>query len=688
MQTIKREAVPRIPQILYWKWDERIFQPGLLEAKLTDIFARSNFDCLYVSFHWLPRPFQDPELQAVIRRCALWLNARGKHFFLDIDVRNEGATILAEHPSAHGWFLEYREFDLDAEGNGELALSPQTTLRWGKKKTETARSLVAAWSFVARGADAYEPGSARRLFSEARLENPGEANARVVVRWGSELARRRVAVFLGHTHVSPDFFSPVFTQHFERMFELVKDLPLSGVGTDEWGYSLTSRWDQQMLAELVPYSPLMSERYAEYAGNALEDDLLHLFRSPADRPGVRFGAINRWIRVFRNQMAATEGWIYNKAKATFGRDTFIAAHPTWVCARHEMLIETLYNGFAWWQIRRDFGQTDESSIIPVRLALGHRAGGPVWYNMWYSMGPGKNIESFFRETWRNARWGGRTHQLGYECPNEDITEFVDAGKLEQIWAMESRIQRLNTFQKTAPDSRVLILFGMEAVTNWSTSGEPALPVGERHQVMRETFQLAEDIFDAGWLCDVVPTTALSLSEVTFAWPSFASYGSQVYDVVIVVNPEGMESSAMDAMVLLTEENVKTMLVGKGRYDFDGNIATEAHQAFAAAFPVRFERPDLGGITAKLREWRIPGNRYANGCRLQDGSAVFAADGDLPTGNPLTVEAKIGSHQVRFEGEDFLAIELSPEGKVKRCAFGAAKALEVNGKSVPLDSLPT
>ena len=81
----------------------------------------------------------------------------------------------------------------------------------------------------------------------------------------------------------------------------------------------------------------------------------------------------------------------------------------------------------------------------------------------------------------------------------------------------------------------------------------------------------------------------------------------------------------------------------------------------------------------LRKWRIDGNLPPNGCFYQDGSVIFTAPGVMQRGNPLYVDTEIKGHRVCFEGEDFLCLDLSDDGLVKRYAFGKADFLSVTGR---------
>lgn len=96
--------------------------------------------------------------------------------------------------------------------------------------------------------------------------------------------------------------------------------------------------------------------------------------------------------------------------------------------------------------RKDYGFTDEIMQFPVRTALAHKAGAPLFYNMWYSEAT-MELRTFYTEIWRNVRHGGRTISLSYECVHEDgtVQQLCRPGQLEAVSAMEERIRGLDDF---------------------------------------------------------------------------------------------------------------------------------------------------------------------------------------------------------------------------------------------------
>ncbi|MDX2187308.1 MAG: hypothetical protein SFV32_10270 [Opitutaceae bacterium] len=663
------------PQILYWKWVDDIFVGDTVERKVDDLCARSDFDTICVSFHWMKADYFDPRLQDAIKRCVERLKKHGRSLILDIDIRTEGDDYVKEFPGERMGFAGFGTVELDDQGRGSLFVKEETVHRFGRTRAAAPDKLLGAWAFSPAGDYDYVPGSLADILGKCTVEK-AEGGSRLVVDAGPAFAGRRAALFPHFTHVVPDLFSPNLPKFVERMFKAVETLPLRGTAVDEWGISMIFHFDSKGLYfKELAYSPFLDQAYASRYGKPLREDLLLTRVGPeADRIRVA----NQYITTLRAGMAANEKLHYDLSKRFFGADSFVGTHPTWTAEG----LEVQQNGLNWWEVKRDFGQTDEGILIPIRLALGHKAGGAVWYNMYYSMDM-VSLAGFFPETWTNARWGGRTHNLGYDCPNEQVNPFQEPGRLESIWQMESEITKLNHFQKTAPDSRVLILFGMEAATNWQFTPHKGREFRYDHPVYMQILKTAKGVFEAGWLCDLVPTSEVANGSVVWENGKLR-YGSQRYDAVVLLAPDSLPRAVWDQLRNADWSQTPLLVAGQATWFDDGSKVTDEAKALFAKATQHVPHLDAAAdIASFLKEHAIAGNRFTNGCVFQDGSLIFTADAKKPTGNPLTVDVTHLGHRIQFEGHDFLALRLTETGEVTEVIAGANSELKVNGKPVAL-----
>ncbi len=679
--------MPDYPRIIYWKWDEAILEGSHVEEKIDDLLRRSDFDTVYVSFHWISLPFTDPRLIGAIEKCCNRLNARGKRFVLDIDVRNECEAIKKRCPNDLAYVTKMLEVDLDSEGCASLEVAHPTVGRWGIKAVSPPEFLINAWSLMRTDERHFVASSLCNILKNTSIEGIDSVRSRIVIHAGREHANKTAVLCPAFPQVTVDHFSPAIYEHWKVMFDAVRHIPLGGVGIDEFGYEVVVDFDENYfpVSSYLPYSPHMAEAYEKATGRNLAEDILFFWYAPQGDDGKQIGAINRYLDLLRDGISKNEEWLYDTTKAYFGKDAFVAAHPTWQGHyRYDLYLEVLRNGLDWWSVRRDFAQTDENIILPVRMALSRKTGAAVWYNMFYS-GRTKQIDAYFRETWQNARYGGRTHYLGYECPNErNVLAFRPKDLLEQIWEMERVIGELNQFHASQPDARVLVLFGMEAVTNWAISDPGRRVWGNDGRTLHQAMKLANEVFLNGYLCDLVPTSEIVSGHVKIGQNQNLIYGTQEYDAVVLVCPEGMPQRVLHFLREYHAVNPRLIVMGDCHSFSDGRDAGEAFHAFAQGLEFWFPNAiDSDQVTEILGQWKIAGNLYSNGCVFQDGSVIFTSDGDRNAGNPLTVDCMIKGHRVEFRGKDFLAIDLHENGKIQRFASGGTQRFMIDGDEVEI-----
>ncbi|MDE5897644.1 MAG: hypothetical protein K2H43_07505, partial [Clostridia bacterium] len=358
-------------------------------------------------------------------------------------------------------------------------------------------------------------------------------------------------------------------------------------------------------------------------------------------------------------------------KEIMGQDAFWGVHPTWWGSVDSLNFEFFKNGFYWWDAKRDYAQTDEMVLYAIRTALAHRFDSPVWYNMWYSMGT-RDINTYYWETWRNLRLGGRTHYLGYECPNEAVVlELKPQGMLESIEEMDARV-RMYDGVASQPDCRLLVLFGYEAVSNWAEIGME-IPWKPQNPRLDYVLNTANAVFQ-NVLCDLVPSYAAENGSLYVNGRGKAQYGTQEYDGVIVLYAGRMAEEAKNFLLRL---DPKKLAMCSDETD-DGTVAI-LKKLQAAGARVYSQMPTAEELSnLALRTFGVKANRFGDeGTVMQDGSVIFTSKGTLPSGNTLKVSFEYNGDNYEFDGQDALWID-----KNGSRAIYPAGELKKNGKAIP------
>lgn len=694
--------------MICWKWDDSSIEGDYL-AKARELAERFHGDTVCIAEHWVRRPFDDPKLLECLRECADYFHSIGKKLCVEACIRNEGERFFERFPKDVAWLSHMVETDLDGEGNAQVILDIEPVYHyWRVAGQNGPQKVLGAWTFDKCGEASYMPGSRKNIRDAVEIEISEKGGGSEVCRQinygggikedaspvvntlrisaGKENAGKSAAVMVGTLQPIPDLASEHLMEYYTIMMEAAKSAHVDGVFSDEWGYDVILKIeevnpydDNHLFLRHLSVSDAMAARYADrYPGYSLYEDLLELYYAPKGREEVSVAAINRYVGNLRAITAGNDLEMYDIMKKILGKDAFYGIHPTWWGSVDSLNFEIFKNGFYWWEAIRDIAQTDEAVIVPIRTALAHKWKSPIWYNMWYSMGT-RDIRTYFRETWNNVRYGGRTHYHGFECPNEAVVlELRQPGLLEQIETMDSRVRMIEPWQTTQPDSRVLMLFGMEAVSNWRLCQVPHPNWAPQNKLLDKVLHTAAKLFDT-LLLDLVPTSEIANASLKIK-DGRAVYGTQTYDTVVLLMPESMDKSCYPFLASLDPQ--KLLVYGAYSCYNSGEPVSETDQKILErAFCQKTSIPSETEIAEHILATGVRANRWNNGCRFQDGSVIFTGSGEKNIGNELSVDTYIDGHHVQFHGEDYLFLRF--DGKNVDVCTPAAGILTVDGKSVTI-----
>lgn len=672
------------PQILYWKWNDELLDEKVLVEKANDIMKRSSFRDIAIAPHSMTKPeasFHSPVMKALVRKVNELFTENGRRVIIDADMRHplEYGSFFAKAPDKYVYQARLYQLDLDENGKAEIQVAQADHTKhvgfnhlFGLAKVDSLDAKIAgAWCFQALENLYFKPDTVVDLKSFSVLEERGDALF-WVVNAGAENAGKRAIAYIQHKTPGPDRLTDEYLQCQMELIETLGDIPLYGITTDEWGIP------QIIEAGATPslyMTDMTKQLYAEHCGRDLYADLLYFHYSPENDRGRSILVVNKYIETIRNRVTQGDHMIYDKIKEVFGKDAFVGFHPTWYCAPYGFAVETMHNGMDWWQVKRDFSQTVERVMIPIRLAMARGASEPVWYNMWYSQRT-LDIRTYYAETWVNARFGGRTDYLGYECYEPGVVyTFREPGRLEMLSLMDESVIKLNDFQKTLPDSRVLMLFGMEAFTNWQVYDHGVTALSPNMKGHRETLLLAGGIFSENVLLDLVPSSEIDRGTLRIE-DGRIKYFNHDYDAIVVAYPNGMTEKALTFVKDCTKLTKNVIGVGCCEYLNDG---TKYDYAFEGVEKTYGYKPDPKLVAKDLLDMGIKANMTANSCTFEDGSVIVTTEGTLNLFNPLETEFELDGHKVVFKGKDFLAIRLE-DGKPD-FRFGEADLLTLDGESL-------
>ncbi len=673
------------PQILYWKWNDELLENGVLENKANDIINRSCFTHIYVAPHSMVSPdasLLSPIMQKKLSDFAEIMHKNGRKAVYDIDIRTEPLTFFerCKKTAAYSYMVTAK---LDENGKAVAELIPYSAfdpkscradqpdeLRITLGRDSVIDGILGAWCVDELENGRFNDANATPIKQYVTItEKNGILYAEIDATKAN--AGRDVILYPRYFSTTPDVLCDEYLECEAMLLNAAKDIALDGVCVDEWGIRPIIK---DNCIRFVYTTPATEKLYKEYCGRELSDDLLYFFAVPKNDAGKSVRIVNDYMTVLRRRELEGEQLVYDLTKKLFGKDAFVGCHPTWWGSNTGLSFEAIRNGMDWWETPRDYAQTDECVPISIRNSMARTKPEPVWYNMWYSQRT-MDLNTYFRETWVNARFGGRTHHLGYECYEPGVVLTLrEEGRLEKISAMEEQIAKLNAFQKAKPDARVLMLFGMEAFTNWNIQNPGADCISYAMKGNGDTLLLSKELFAEHFLHDLVPTTEIDRGMIEIK-DNKAVYGGHTYDAVVVVNPNGCSKKAIEFIDNYAKANDTLIVCGECEYYSDGS---RANNKFATEN--YFEKiPEGAKIAEILRSLGVAGNMTDKLCVFEDNSVIATTDGAYNIGNELKVDFEIDGHKVSFEGKDFVAVRI--ENGKPEAVFGEAGKLEIDGKSL-------
>ena len=670
------ENVP--PDIGAWFWESLDdFKPGEYKEFIDRVAEHSPFRVLTTSQR-VPKEVTDAEVHELVKAAAAYARQRGLVVAYDLDIRLARAAFHKQYPHEMQEMLRIREADLSAAGETRVAVpsagGPQDHMTWGSKASYYAMSgrLARVYSYV-RGADGIEPETVRDITSLCRI---GEASAKQVIvniPPDKTAAGRKAAAMAAFAHFSPDVFAPHLLEFQRTIFAAYKDAPLGGAMKDEWGFPASS----DAIGNDFWFSRHRAEDYARRTGGRdLVRDCLRMFAAERGGAGRRVAAIDSFVEQAWQRNAEIEADYYRATKETFGPAAFVGTHPTWIGAALGKQ-ELNKNGWDWWAVRRDFGQTDEETPYCCRTALAKKWGGAVWYNQWYA--DPKRISTYTRQLWESALGGGR---LNYHPLYPPLMRSVPATTpllRGELMRGQCRVRLLNFISKTTLDCPVAVVFGHPAATNWA--GPFFNDSGAR---------LAGRLWGAGFPADLIPSYEMAQGALEVSGDGSVRYGPQRYAAVVLYHPDFEKPSAAGFWKRAAAGG-KTALYRVGNWTtsfdgtpLDGNAALPPQMT--ALGPDEFQV--MLAVVAALRERRLAPSYQCKGlsgrCRLVDGTEVaVAADQEHAAGLPIRTAIPIRGGSVQVDAEGIAAVRLDKDGKLEALAAGGLKSFRAGASTIDL-----
>ncbi|QUI24623.1 hypothetical protein HZI73_20955 [Vallitalea pronyensis] len=642
------------PEILYWFWTPDMIKNKTYIQELEQICKTMPFDLLFLTsrdglsffdYDDVVVPFKETVERAhelgVKIGLQLWRNAEAVGMDDALALIVEGEALL--------------------DDDGMLEYEAHTR---GHRNQESLKSeLFSVVLFEKVGAGFYAEDSLMDITQQCQVLYSDEERIKIKIDEGVKYARYTAYILTAHYHRSPDLFSQFSINSFNDAINRYAEIPFDGIGLDEFKSMPITPPFQAMWKPFRErlYGKAFAERFYDKTGMDLKQAIFEMRYVPENHKGMRIKAINYYFDVLKEGPIMVENFVYEYAKKVYGKDIFIGLHNTY----HNKLTndEIWETGCMWWDLPREYGQTDENMSYPVRMGIACSHPKPIVYDMYYTEGRPYPI---YEKAMIDARYNNRIHYHAYNDRRENRFNMKNEQFSKTITKIEQKIRLLNGFNGPLPKLDLLVVFGRPALANWYPHNE----YRNAYDINGGLFILekCQALWDAGVMCGLVPSDKIEKGQLRINSEKQIEYNGHVFDSILFLNPEYAKQSTLDFLEDCTHTDSTVMIDGKANYDFEGKSCSRQFSRIA-------QKAELIEFSVdKVLSKGIKTNPIKQGCMLEDGSVVMTDLTSILTNKPLTFKIKINHHVYEGRYIGVMAIKVDEKGNIVKFVCGGFKEL--------------
>ena len=660
-----------------------LLDTGGYKTTLDRFNQTTGYDLLCVSSRSTQDESVSPEAMALMRAITSYAEHTGIGIIFDGEIRLSRKAFRQRYPDllAERLVLTEQAFK-DATTDYSVSRSEMND-HYSHNYTYTVERarLVRAWSYRKNDSGEVLPETITDVTGLVDFNPEQPKNGGLTAHFSLDESMRPagegeffVTVAIGFAYLYPDLYSDEAYEFEADLFRAHRDIPFAGCIKDEWGFlpCFTGIPD----ADEISYSPRGAALYETlYPGRNLCDDAFLMFLPQAGKQEQRAAVIDGYNTMKLDRVVMYEEQLYRLTKEFWGDDAMVAVHPTWYF--EPVRNEFRKNALSWWQVPRDFAQTDEQAPFPCRMGLS-KTEGRAWYNEYYN----NEIPPYLLEIWSSLLGGGRVNIHPYCCGNnpnsvaENINGHLDilAAGAEQA---RQRIRILDCITSAPLDSPVALVFGHFGVMNWTRP--------QFNTVMSKVIPFCQCFSSAGYPADVIPSSQIQKRTLCGApcWrvgdDGYLRYGCQPYWAIVLYAETPSDQADFEALRALARGS-KTRVIAAD----DEAIAALIAEMTAAGLPTQTpweSRPAMSGFA-----------------RLCDGTLLWAnASLEEAGGSALSIDEEVAisadkSVRVRAEATGLFACRFA-EGSIvggtkttslQAVAGSSLKRVEIGDFVVSLD----
>ena len=250
-------------------------------------------------------------------------------------------------------------------------------------------------------------------------------------------------------------------------------------------------------------------------------------------------------------------------------------------------------------------------------------------------------------------------------------EFPEA--IDSINKIENCARLLNNFNPSLPDVKLLVVFGMEALSNWypDYTSRGVYDINDKLNIEKK----AVEIWNAGYMNALVPSDLIINQTLTLAMDGKLVMNGHKFDAILFLNPQYAREPVLKFLETYQKQGGKLMIEGKADRDFKGNLIPERFKhIYDKATVVGYDIEGLSKLGLKK-------NILPDGCKNEDGSYVFTDLHSLRTNQLASFSVNIDGDRYTGEYKGLVVLSADKKTGVKKFAAAGCKSLSRNGKVV-------
>jgi hypothetical protein len=666
-QTVKVKYVDAFeninhPEVAYWFFAANMMPEERYKGKIDSFVKFSKYTLVFLTerdgcnFHDIKT------MHPVFERLVAYAHQKGLKIGLQIWKNNAGTLI--ENTDR---LIQDGEVLLDDNGKAGYSVRAK-----GARDTNSVikSELMKIYAFKKTAEGFYDSASLKDITGMAISEGSVHS-VKVSINAGVALKGYTASVITQHYYNSCSNFS---SQAYALMlddFKAYGDIPFDGIALDEYKNMTIAR--QPVLESAHDsfrsrlYSLGMAKKMKAVTGMDMDRVLFDMRYAPQGNPGIRMRAINEYMRLLRTATLGVEAAVYDLGKKLYGKNAFIGLHSTF----HNNLDkdEVWQTGVSWWDIKRDYGHTDENISTPIQLGIGMSYRENAMYNMYYD----KSLDKFWTKALYDLRYGVRTH---YHAAN-DVQGWgvsIDAPvALEKINPVENAARLLNRFNPAFPNVKILVVYGMEALYNWypNYNQRGTYDINDKLGMEKKSTEMWQN----GYMNAALPTDLINDGRLQLNTQGKPVLNGYTFDAIVLLDPEYATAATTKFFREYISHHGKLLIEGPATHDFEGKpISPVWKDIYNKAVATSYSLDNV----AKLG---VPKNELVDGINNETGAYTFTSIESLKNNSLATFSFTYGGNTYSGTYKGLAAIKVDAKGELKKLAATAFYSFLKNGKEV-------